>query len=80
MLPNAAKSRSSSVEEFGLLRRPAAETETERGLIRPRQTAVLLECVFLGRGIDAVLMLPCSFQSALHRRRVGGGDRGCELT
>jgi hypothetical protein len=26
-----------------------AETETEHGLIRPRQTAVLLQRVFLGR-------------------------------
>jgi hypothetical protein len=59
---------------------PVAETETERGLIRPRQTGVLMQRVLLGRVIEVRYVLACSFQSALHRRGVGGGDRGWELT
>ena len=51
--------------------RQLAETETDRGLFRPRSTADCLRTFVLGR--SPLLLIVVSFQSQLHRRGVGGG-------
>jgi hypothetical protein len=56
--------------------RPSPRPKQSGGLIRPRQTAVLSQRVFLGRGHGRVW--PGSFQSTLHRRGVGRRrESGC---
>ena len=51
--------------------RQLAETETDRGLFRPRSTADCLRTFVLGH--FPLLLIVVSFQSQLHRRGVGGG-------
>ena len=51
--------------------RQLAQTETDRGLFRPRSTADCLRTFVLGR--SPLLLIVVSFQSQLHRHGVGGG-------